>query len=74
MGLYAVERFLIEFVRAKEDRFLLGLTTSQGMSILLVAAAAVLWIRQSAKPLWEPKNAPASARPTAKVKQARSTA
>ncbi len=75
MGLYAVERFLIEFVRAKEDRFLLGLTTSQGMSILLLAAAAVLWVRQSSKPVWEPRNAPASARPpTAKVKQARSTA
>jgi phosphatidylglycerol:prolipoprotein diacylglycerol transferase len=75
MGLYAVERFLIEFVRAKEDRFLLGLTTSQVMSVLLLIAAVVLWVRQASKPYWEPKNAPASARPPAnKVKQARSPA
>jgi prolipoprotein diacylglyceryltransferase len=74
MALYAVERFVIEFVRAKEDRFLLGLTTSQGMSILLLIAAAVVWVRQSKKPVWEPKNAPASAKPAVKVKQARSPA
>jgi phosphatidylglycerol---prolipoprotein diacylglyceryl transferase len=74
MALYSVERFIIEFVRAKEDRFLFGLSTSQGMSILLLIAAVILWKRQSTKPVWEPKNAPASARPTQKVKQARSPA
>jgi phosphatidylglycerol:prolipoprotein diacylglycerol transferase len=74
MALYAVERFVIEFVRAKEDRFLLGLTTSQMMSILLIIAAVVVWVRQSKKPFWDPKNAPAAARPQPKVKEARSHA
>ena len=46
LGFYAVERFLIEFVRAKDDRLPFGLSTSQVMSILLVVAAVVLWVRQ----------------------------
>ena len=50
MGLYAVERFLIEFVRAKDDRLPLGLSTSQVMSILLVVAAVLLWVRQRGAP------------------------
>lgn len=45
LGLYAIERFFIEFVRAKGDRFIFGLSTSQGASILLVAIALVLWLR-----------------------------
>ncbi|HEX7118745.1 MAG TPA: prolipoprotein diacylglyceryl transferase [Longimicrobiales bacterium] len=48
LALYAVERFLIEFVRAKDDRFVLGLSTSQLMSVLLVGVAAYLWTRKSA--------------------------
>lgn len=43
LALYGVERFLIEFLRAKDDRFILGLTTSQMMSLLLLALAAYLW-------------------------------
>jgi phosphatidylglycerol:prolipoprotein diacylglycerol transferase len=52
MALYAVERFIIEFVRAKSDRIVLGLTTSQVMSILLLAGAVFLWMRQRSKPFW----------------------
>lgn len=43
LALYGVERFLIEFVRAKGDRYLFGLTTSQAVSILLLGIAAYLW-------------------------------
>lgn len=50
MALYAVERFAIEFVRAKDD-ILFGLSTSQMMSIVLLVAAAVLWLRQRSAPL-----------------------
>jgi phosphatidylglycerol:prolipoprotein diacylglycerol transferase len=45
MILYAVERFFIEFVRAKGDRYVLGLSTSQVASILLIALAAYIWHR-----------------------------
>lgn len=45
MALYGVERFLVEFVRAKSDRILLGLSTSQMASLLLVAIAAWIWTR-----------------------------
>lgn len=50
LALYGVERFLIEFVRAKSDRFLLGLSTSQMASLLLLVVAAVLWIRSADRP------------------------
>jgi prolipoprotein diacylglyceryltransferase len=51
MMLYAVERFIIEFVRAKSDRLLLGFSTSQIASVLLLAAGLYLWHRQRAAPL-----------------------
>jgi phosphatidylglycerol---prolipoprotein diacylglyceryl transferase len=60
MGLYAFERFLIELVRAKGDRYIFGLSTSQGMSIVLAIAAVILWRRQKSKPYWSPEAAPAS--------------
>jgi len=50
LALYGVERFLIEFVRAKSDRILLGLSTSQIASLLLLVVAAVLWIRTAERP------------------------
>jgi phosphatidylglycerol:prolipoprotein diacylglycerol transferase len=59
MLFYAIERFFIEFVRAKSDRFVVGLTTSQVMSILLVIGAAVIWFTQKDKAPWDPKLAPA---------------
>lgn len=49
MVLYGLERFGIEFVRAKSDRIFLagiGFSTSQIMSVLLVALGAFLWWRQ----------------------------
>ncbi len=60
MAMYSVERFLIEFVRAKSDRIAFGLTTSQIMSILMMVAAVTLWSRQRNKPFWNPASVPAS--------------
>ena len=62
LGLYGIERFFIEFVRAKSDRFVLGLSTSQIMSIVLLIVAAFLWHRQS-KASRTPLTAQASAKP-----------
>jgi len=65
--LYGVERFLVEFVRAKTDHVLFGLTTSQIASILLLALAAYIWRRTTDAPV-TPAAAPApdagSATPT----------
>lgn len=62
LGMYAVERFFLEFVRAKGDRFVMGLSTSQLMSILTLIGAIVLWVSQKKKPDWDPSKAPASVR------------
>ncbi|MBX6363339.1 MAG: prolipoprotein diacylglyceryl transferase [Gemmatimonadetes bacterium] len=48
--LYGIERFLIEFVRAKGDRVLVGLSTSQLASVVLLALAAVIWVRARGEP------------------------
>jgi len=61
MALYGVERFMIEIVRAKGDRFLFGLSTSQLMSVLLVLGAVMLWQRQKSRPEWNPAAASAEA-------------
>jgi phosphatidylglycerol---prolipoprotein diacylglyceryl transferase len=58
MMLYAVERFAIEFVRAKTDR-ILGLSTSQFASIALLGIGIYFWQRQSKQ---QPAPAPAAAR------------
>jgi phosphatidylglycerol:prolipoprotein diacylglycerol transferase len=39
----AIERFLVEFVRAKDDRFLAGLTLAQAISIAILLLLGVLW-------------------------------
>jgi phosphatidylglycerol---prolipoprotein diacylglyceryl transferase len=47
--LYAIERFLIEFVRAKSDIVALGgvgISTSQIVSVILFLLGIVLWFRQ----------------------------
>lgn len=49
MILYGIERFAVEFVRAKGDRIVAGLSTSQIASILLVSFGAYLWTRRTAK-------------------------
>src|SRR5688572_12294426 len=72
MVMYAVERFLIEFVRAKSDRFAFGLTTSQIMSLLLIVGAAVIFYVQRSKPAWTPQMAPAP--PKSKPTQSRARA
>ena len=47
LALLAVERFLIEILRAKDDRFLGGFTLAQGISILiLLIVGAVAWTRR----------------------------
>jgi len=43
---YAIERFFIEFVRAKGDRVIAGLSTSQIASIALFAVGAYLWVHR----------------------------
>ena len=40
----AVERFLVEFVRAKDDRFLAGLTLAQVISLAILILMALLWV------------------------------
>ena len=45
--MYGIERFLIEFLRAKDDRILFGLSTSQVMSLLVLAAAVYALRRRS---------------------------
>lgn len=46
MMLYGCERFVIEFVRAKGDRVLLDMSTSQVASIILITLGAFIWWRQ----------------------------
>lgn len=69
LGLYGIERFLIEFVRAKSDRVLLGLTTSQLASILMLSIAAYLWTRRSGEATPVPATAPASTAGRAKSRK-----
>ena len=45
-GLLAVERFLVEFIRAKDDRYLGPLTVAQGISLLILTLLMVLWLRR----------------------------
>jgi phosphatidylglycerol:prolipoprotein diacylglycerol transferase len=47
--LLGIERFLVEFVRAKDDRFLGPFTVAQLISVLLVIAGIVFWSRRSAR-------------------------
>jgi phosphatidylglycerol:prolipoprotein diacylglycerol transferase len=48
--LYGIERFTIEFWRAKTDYIAIGLTTSQVASLILLAVAAVIWQRTAGNP------------------------
>jgi phosphatidylglycerol---prolipoprotein diacylglyceryl transferase len=56
LAMYGVLRFGIEFVRAKTDLIILGLTTSQIASILLLVLAGVIWARTTRSP--EPASTP----------------
>jgi phosphatidylglycerol:prolipoprotein diacylglycerol transferase len=44
--LYSIERFFIEFVRAKGDRVIVGLSTSQIVSIVLLGIGTYLWLHR----------------------------
>ncbi len=47
LGLLAVERFLVEFLRAKDDRFFGGFTLAQMISIgVLLLVAVLVWMRR----------------------------
>ncbi len=47
LGLLALERFLVEFLRAKDDRFFGDFTLAQVISVLLlVVAAGLAWSRR----------------------------
>jgi phosphatidylglycerol:prolipoprotein diacylglycerol transferase len=46
LGLLALERFAIEFLRAKDDRLLGMFTLAQAVSVTVVAGVAVLWMRR----------------------------
>ncbi len=58
-GLLAIERFLVEFLRAKDDRFLGPLTLAQAISLLILALVAGLAWRH------RPSRASAPAAPVA---------
>jgi phosphatidylglycerol---prolipoprotein diacylglyceryl transferase len=45
LAMYGVLRFAIEFVRAKTDLTVLGLTTSQLASLILLVLAGIIWAR-----------------------------
>lgn len=45
--LYGIERFLVEFVRAKGDRIVFGLSTSQVASLVALSAGVYLWQRRA---------------------------
>jgi len=40
----AVERFLVEFLRAKDDRLLAGLTVAQGISLAILLLLLAIWV------------------------------
>lgn len=48
------ERFAIEFLRAKDDRFLAGLTYAQGMSVVLIVVGALIWSSLAGKDVVDP--------------------
>lgn len=50
IGLLAVERFLIEILRAKDDRFFGMFTVAQTISAAVLAVVVVLWLRRVRKP------------------------
>lgn len=62
MGLYGIERFLVEFVRAKGDRYFFGLSTSQVASLVVMFVGFYVWTRRNGPPLpGEPSVRPAGA-------------
>jgi phosphatidylglycerol---prolipoprotein diacylglyceryl transferase len=50
LAMYGVLRFGVEFVRAKTDLVLFGLSTSQYASLILLVLAVALWMRSAHRP------------------------
>ncbi|HRP07535.1 MAG TPA: prolipoprotein diacylglyceryl transferase, partial [Gemmatimonadales bacterium] len=48
------ERFGVEFLRAKDDRFLGALTYAQGTSLVLILVGAVVWATLAPRPAADP--------------------
>jgi phosphatidylglycerol:prolipoprotein diacylglycerol transferase len=65
LGLYGIERFLIEFVRAKSDRIALGLSTSQIASLVVLGIGVYLWTRRSGTPSAPAARTSTASRPAA---------
>jgi phosphatidylglycerol---prolipoprotein diacylglyceryl transferase len=61
LALLAVERFLVEILRAKDDRFLGPFTVAQALSVFVLLLIAVLWTR---RPRGARPEAPAAASAT----------
>lgn len=57
----ALERFVVEFVRAKDDRFLAGLTLAQAISVAILVLLAILWAGR--RRIWDRDAPPAIAGP-----------
>jgi phosphatidylglycerol:prolipoprotein diacylglycerol transferase len=49
MVMMGIERFLVEIVRAKDDRFFGPFTVAQFISVLLIVAGTLLWARRGDK-------------------------
>jgi phosphatidylglycerol:prolipoprotein diacylglycerol transferase len=49
--LAGVERFLVEFVRAKDDRFLGEFTIAQLISVILIVIGIVLYVMRGRRPM-----------------------
>jgi phosphatidylglycerol---prolipoprotein diacylglyceryl transferase len=47
-----IERFLVEFVRAKDDRFFGPFTMAQVISVLMIIAAGFVWMRRTRGPIF----------------------
>jgi phosphatidylglycerol:prolipoprotein diacylglycerol transferase len=62
LSLLAVERFLVETLRVKDDRFLGPLTIAQVISVLVLITVAVVAARRRLAPVAEPPSRPADAR------------